>query len=154
MEGPMPANATLSPARCLEDWVADATQHPILAHAATFARQHVVAFLLAGPRLHLVRKELAMALNALKERQINLTVKALKQDLNLLQQRAAAIYRVPQSILSTQRARQPLRANIIANSRNLDNCKEQSAVWAMLAQVKAFKKVLKGAAIIAHKLVL
>ena len=34
-------------------------------------------------------------LDASKERQVNLAIKALKQDLKLSQQRAAAIYRVP-----------------------------------------------------------
>ena len=50
-------------------------------------------------------------LDASKERQINLAVKALKQDLKLSQQHAAAIYKVPQSTLSVQRARQLLRVN-------------------------------------------
>ena len=52
-------------------------------------------------------------LDALKERQINLAVKALKQDLRLSQRRAAAIYKVPQSTLSARRARQLLRVNYI-----------------------------------------
>ena len=50
-------------------------------------------------------------LDASKERQVNLAIEALKQDPKLSQRRAAAIYKVPQSTLSVQRARQLLRVN-------------------------------------------
>jgi DNA-binding transcriptional regulator YiaG len=75
-------------------------------------------------------------LDALKERQVNLAIKALKQDLKLSQQRAAAIYRVPQKTISNQRAGRPLRADSIANLRALDNNKEQVIVKHILYLVK------------------
>jgi hypothetical protein len=64
-------------------------------------------------------------LDALKERQINLAVEALKQDPKLSQQRAAAIYKVPQSTLSARRARRLLRVNYMPVLRDLNNNKEQ-----------------------------
>jgi hypothetical protein len=75
-------------------------------------------------------------LDALKERQVNLTIKALKQDPKLSQQHAAAIYRVPQKTISNRRAGRPSHANSIANSRALDNNKEQVIVKYILYLVK------------------
>ncbi|KAJ8108675.1 hypothetical protein OPT61_g8008 [Boeremia exigua] len=49
-------------------------------------------------------------INALKEAQVQLALQALKQDANLSQRRAAAIYNVPQATLSKRRAGQPSRA--------------------------------------------
>ncbi|KAJ8106216.1 hypothetical protein OPT61_g9685 [Boeremia exigua] len=62
------------------------------------------------------------------EAQVQLALQALKQDANLLQRRAVAIYNVPQATLSKRRAGQPLRADIIPNSRGLDNNEEQVIV--------------------------
>ncbi|KAJ8110902.1 hypothetical protein OPT61_g6375 [Boeremia exigua] len=67
-------------------------------------------------------------INALKEAQIQLALQALKQDANLSQRRAAAIYRVPQSTLSTRRAGRPSRADTMPNSRGLDNNEERVIV--------------------------
>ncbi|KAJ8105102.1 hypothetical protein OPT61_g10380 [Boeremia exigua] len=70
--------------------------------------------------------------DALKEAQIQLALQALKQDTNLSKRRAAAIYRVPRSTLSTRRTGRPSRANTIANSRGLDNNEEQVIVQHIL----------------------
>ncbi|KAJ8115205.1 hypothetical protein OPT61_g3087 [Boeremia exigua] len=51
-------------------------------------------------------------------------INALKE----AQQRAAAIYNVPQATLSKRRAGQPSRADIMPNSRGLDNNEEQVIV--------------------------
>ena len=67
-------------------------------------------------------------LDASKEAQIHLAIQALKQDPNLSLRRAAAIYKIPQSTLSDQRAGRPLRANSTANSRSLDNNEERVIV--------------------------
>ncbi|KAJ8117104.1 hypothetical protein OPT61_g1625 [Boeremia exigua] len=66
--------------------------------------------------------------NALKEAQVQLALQALKQDANLSQRRAAAIYRVPQSTLSHQRTGRPSRGDTMPNSRGLDNNEEQVIV--------------------------
>jgi hypothetical protein len=70
--------------------------------------------------------------NALKERQIQLALQALKQDASLSQQRAAAIYSVPQSTLSQRRAGHSSRIDTIANSRNLTNAEEQVIITHIL----------------------
>ena len=67
---------------------------------------------------------------------MNLAIEALKQDLKLSQQRAAAIYRVPQKTISNQRAGRTLRADSTANLRALDNNKEQVIVEYILHLVK------------------
>ena len=54
-------------------------------------------------------------LDALKEAQIQLAVEALKRDPKLSIKRAISIYKVSKTTLRKQRARQPLRANTIAN---------------------------------------
>lgn len=66
--------------------------------------------------------------DASKEAQIQLALQALKKDATLSQQRAAAIYRVPQATLSRQHAGQPSRVDSIAHSRKLDNSKEKVIV--------------------------
>jgi hypothetical protein len=67
-------------------------------------------------------------LDASKEAQIHLAIQALKQDPNLSLRCAAAIYKIPRSTLSDQRAGRPSRANSTANSRSLDNNKERVIV--------------------------
>ena len=67
-------------------------------------------------------------LDASKERQIQLAVQALKQDANLSQRRAAAIYRVPQSTLRNRLSKRPSRADSAPNSRNLDDNEERVIV--------------------------
>ncbi|KAJ8118507.1 hypothetical protein OPT61_g524 [Boeremia exigua] len=67
------------------------------------------------------------------EAQIQLALQALKQDANLSQRRAAAIYRVPQSTLSDRRAGRPSRADTMPNLRGLDNNEEQLADMAAMA---------------------
>jgi hypothetical protein len=92
-------------------------------------------------------------LDALKERQVNLAIEALKQDPKLSQQRAAAIYRVPQKTISDQRAGRPSRANSIANSQALDNNKEQVIIEHILYLVKqGFPPRLSAVANIANSL--
>jgi hypothetical protein len=67
-------------------------------------------------------------LDASKERQIQLALQALKQDANLSERRAAAIYKVPQATLNKRRAGRPSRADSAPNSRNLDKNEEQVIV--------------------------
>ena len=67
-------------------------------------------------------------INALKEAQVQLALQALKNDATLSQRRAAAIYKVPQSTLSTRRAGRPSRADTMPNSRGLDNNEERVIV--------------------------
>ncbi|KAJ8113412.1 hypothetical protein OPT61_g4450 [Boeremia exigua] len=67
-------------------------------------------------------------INALKEAQLQLALQALKQDANLSQRRAAAIYSVPQKTLSDRRAGRPSRGDTMPNSRRLDNNEEQVIV--------------------------
>jgi hypothetical protein len=84
---------------------------------------------------------------------VNLAIEALKQDPKLSQQRAAAIYRVPQKTISNRRAGRPSRANSIANSRALDNNKEQVIVKYILYLVKqGFPPYLLAIANIANSL--
>ncbi len=73
--------------------------------------------------------------NALKERQIQLALQALKQDANLSERRAAALYRVSRTTLHHRRARRPSRVDTIANSQNLTNNKEQVIVTHILKLV-------------------
>ena len=75
-------------------------------------------------------------LDALKERQINLAVEALKQDPRLSQRRAAAIYKVPQSTLSARRAGRLPRVDYMPVSRGLNNNEEQVIVKHILYLVK------------------
>ncbi|KAJ8112323.1 hypothetical protein OPT61_g5283 [Boeremia exigua] len=67
-------------------------------------------------------------INALKEAQLQLALQALKQDANLSQRRAAAIYSVPQKTLSDRRAGRPSRGDTMPNSRRLDNNEERVIV--------------------------
>jgi transposase-like protein len=73
--------------------------------------------------------------NALKERQIQLTLQALKQDAKLSVQRAAAIFSASKTTLRARRAGQPSRVNTIANSQNLTSAKEQVIVMRILKLV-------------------
>jgi hypothetical protein len=73
--------------------------------------------------------------DASKDSQINLAVEALKQDLKLSIRRAADIYTVPRTTLRDRRAGRPLRADTIANSRNLTATKEQVIVKHILELV-------------------
>ncbi|KAJ8113168.1 hypothetical protein OPT61_g4640 [Boeremia exigua] len=92
-------------------------------------------------------------INALKEAQIQLALQALKQDANLSQRRAAAIYRVPQSTLSTRRAGRPSRADTMPNSRGLDDNKERVIVDHILElDARGFGPQLADVAAIANSL--
>ena len=92
-------------------------------------------------------------LDASKEAQIHLAIQALKQDPNLSLRRAAAIYKIPQSTLSDQRAGRPSRANSTANSRSLDNNKEQVIVDHILELVaRGFPPRLADVATMANSL--
>ncbi|KAJ8111140.1 hypothetical protein OPT61_g6192 [Boeremia exigua] len=116
-------------------------------------------------------------INALKEAQIQLALQALKQDANLSQRRAAAIYNVPQATLSNRSTGRPSRADTMPNSRGLDNNKEKLADVAAIANslraerklgpvstnwpstlpnsvLSALEHYAKGGAILLHKLVL
>jgi hypothetical protein len=73
--------------------------------------------------------------NALKERQIQLALQALKQDAKLSVRRAAAIYSASETTLRARRAGQPSRADTMANSRNLTNDEEQVIVTHILELV-------------------
>jgi hypothetical protein len=73
--------------------------------------------------------------NASKERQIQLALQALKQDVKLSIRRAAAIYNVPKSTLHQRRAGRPSRVDTMANSRNLTNDEEQVIVTHILELV-------------------
>ncbi|KAJ8107244.1 hypothetical protein OPT61_g9000 [Boeremia exigua] len=72
-------------------------------------------------------------INASQEAQVQLALQALKQDANLSQRRAAAIYRVPQSTLSYRHTGRPSRADTMPNSRGSDNNEEQLADVAAIA---------------------
>lgn len=92
-------------------------------------------------------------IDASKEAQIQLALQALKQDANLSKRRAAAIYRVPQSTLSTRRIRRPSRADTIANSRALDKNEEQVVVKHILdLDARGFAPQLSAVADMANSL--
>ncbi|KAF1925122.1 uncharacterized protein M421DRAFT_39650, partial [Didymella exigua CBS 183.55] len=63
-----------------------------------------------------------------KNCQIQLALKALKQDPKLSLRHAAAIYKISQSTLSDQYAGQPSRVSFIANLQNLDDDKERVVI--------------------------
>ena len=92
-------------------------------------------------------------LDALKEAQIQLALQALKQDATLSLQRAAAIFRAPLQTLSDRRARRPLRADTIANSRNFTATEEQVIIKHILELVtRGFPLRLAAVADIANSL--
>jgi len=92
-------------------------------------------------------------LDALKEAQIQLALQALKQDANLSQRRAAAIYRVPQSTISKRRAGQHSRINTMPNSRSLTNTEERVIVEHILELVaRGFPPRLPAVADMANSL--
>jgi uncharacterized protein YoaH (UPF0181 family) len=92
-------------------------------------------------------------LDASNERRIQLALQALKQDAKLSQQRAAAIYRVPQSTISKRRAGQPSRADSMPNSQSLTNTEEQVIVKHILKLVaRGFPPQLAAIANIANSL--
>ncbi|KAJ8113400.1 hypothetical protein OPT61_g4459 [Boeremia exigua] len=92
-------------------------------------------------------------INVLKEAQVQLALQALKQDVNLSQRRAAAIYRVPQKTLSDQRAGRPSRANTMPNLQVLDNNKEQVIVdYIHELDARGFSPWLADVAAIANSL--
>ena len=92
-------------------------------------------------------------LDASKEAQIHLAIQALKQDSNLSLRRAAAIYKIPRSTLSDQRAGRPSRANSTANSRSLDNNEERVIVDHILELVaRGFPPRLADVATMANSL--
>ena len=92
-------------------------------------------------------------LDALKEAQIQLAVKALKRDPKLSIKRAVSIYKVSETTLRKRRAGRPLRANTMANSRNLTNTKEQVIVKHILKLVaRGFPLRLAAVANIANSL--
>jgi hypothetical protein len=73
--------------------------------------------------------------NALKERQIQLALQALKQDAKLSVRRAAAIFSASETTLRARRAGRPSRVNTIANSQNLTSAEEQVIVMRILELV-------------------
>ncbi|KAJ8111655.1 hypothetical protein OPT61_g5799 [Boeremia exigua] len=88
-----------------------------------------------------------------KEAQVQLALQALKQDANLSQQRAAAIYRVPQATLSYRHAGRPSRADTMPNSRGLDDNKERVIVNHILElDARGFGPQLADVAAIANSL--
>ncbi|KAJ8115064.1 hypothetical protein OPT61_g3208 [Boeremia exigua] len=92
-------------------------------------------------------------INASKEAQVQLALQALKQDANLSQRRAAAIYRVPQSTLSHRRTGRPSRGDTMPNSRGLDNNEEQVIVEHILElDAQGFGPWLADVAAIANSL--
>ena len=92
-------------------------------------------------------------LDALKERQINLAVEALKQDPRLSQRRAAAIYKVPQSTLSARRAGRLPRVDYMPVSQGLNNNEEQVIVKHILHLVeRGFPPRLSAVADMANSL--
>ncbi|KAJ8111544.1 hypothetical protein OPT61_g5887 [Boeremia exigua] len=92
-------------------------------------------------------------INALKEAKLQLALQALKQDANLSQRRAAAIYSVPQKTLSDRRAGQPSRGNTMPNSQRLDNNEEQVIVDHILElDARGFGPRLADVAAIANSL--
>ena len=92
-------------------------------------------------------------LDALKEAQIQLAVEALKRDPKLSVKRAVSIYKVSKTTLRKWRARRPLRADTIANLRNLTNTKEQVIVKHILELVaRGFPLRLAAVANIANSL--
>jgi hypothetical protein len=64
------------------------------------------------------------SLQPLNERQIQLTLQAIKGDALLSQRRAIAIYNVARRTLGNRRARRPSRNDIMPNSSNLTKLKE------------------------------
>ena len=91
--------------------------------------------------------------DASNERQIQLALQALQQDATLSQQRAAAIYRVPQKTLSDRRAGRPSRADSIAKSRSLTNNEERVIVEHILELVaRGFPPRLAAVADMANSL--
>jgi hypothetical protein len=92
-------------------------------------------------------------LDASKEAQIQLALQALKQDANLSQRRAAAIYRVPQKTLSDRHTGRPSRADSIANSRKLDNNEEEVIIKHVLElDARGFSPRLSDVATMANSL--
>ena len=92
-------------------------------------------------------------LDALKEAQIQLAVKALKRDPKLSIKRAVSIYKVSKTTLRKQRAGRPSRADTMANSRNLTNTEEQVIVKHILELVaRGFPLRLAAVADIANSL--
>ena len=73
--------------------------------------------------------------NALKERQIQLALQALKQDAKLSVRRAAAIYSASETTLRARRAGRPSRVDTMANSRILTSAEEQVIVTRILELV-------------------
>ena len=66
--------------------------------------------------------------DVLEESQIQPALQDIKQVATISQQRAAAIYRVPQKTISSRRAGRPSRADSTPKSRNLTNNEEQVIV--------------------------
>jgi uncharacterized protein YoaH (UPF0181 family) len=91
--------------------------------------------------------------DASNERQILLALQALQQDATLSQQRAAAIYRVPQKTLSNRRARRPSRANSMPKSQSLTTTKEQVIIsYILKLDARGFSPQLAAIANIANSL--
>jgi hypothetical protein len=88
-----------------------------------------------------------------KERQIQLTLQALKQDATLSQQRAAAIYNVNQSTLSRRYAGQTPQADRWPKSRNLTKTKKGVVIKYILKLIsRGFPSRLAAVADIANSL--